>query len=281
MKKKPERLQIGPEHNIRIGPFRFVVQESHPDVEAGGKENDFLPLAAPGISKQALTDTFDPQSASSVVDHIDDAQPTENQMLSDLFAPQAQSRIAGSALASGNWLGFRSAGNSDFTARTIAFLGDVGIQLPIATLIAAVTFVIGLIASYLLAVPVENSEDFLPVIAQLSSPLVWLDTSQTVLTSDNQSAQAVWYLGISCGVCLSISWLSLVLVLPTIASGAPYWHRHYHLQICTKQGERPAVWQVCLRWALAILLAPISLASVLLRLPSIHDLVAGTRLRSD
>ena len=280
----------GPEHSVRIGPFRLRLRPLHQGVATQDQDADFLPMAAASVNRQALTDTFDERSSASAEVRASkgpDAGASTKEMLSDAFAPQTQTRLGSTALASSGWFRLPSSHDSTLATRAIAFLGDVGLQFPIAVTLGCVSFLAGLLGALALhtfgaaeqasVTPTDGSQIFITLL----QPETWLSLSVEILAGENQSAGAVWLLGLSCGVCLTLGWLTLVLILPTIASGGPYWHRHYNLQICTARGERPAAWQVCLRWGLILPLAPLTVPMALVRLPGFHDLIAGTRLRSE
>ena len=120
----------------------------------------------------------------------------------------------------------------------MAYLGDVGIQLLFATCIACIVFSIGLtIATFTHGVPGEESAvlDSLIHIARFSR------IGEIFLQHCSPKAARVctiWYLSLSCALLTGGSYLCSRPRSSDHAGGAPYWHRHYHLHICTRQGER-------------------------------------------
>ena len=98
---------IGPEHTVRIGPFRLRLQPLHPGVPAHDQDADFMPMSAAAVNRQALTDTFDERSRSTAVVAVTSAPQggsTTKELLSDTFAPQSQARLGGTATAAvGRW----------------------------------------------------------------------------------------------------------------------------------------------------------------------------------
>ena len=274
---------IGPESNVRVGPFRITLIPLHPDIDASG-DAEFMPLSASGAPRQALTDTFNPEASSSVVISPAVSNPSDRRgtadMLSDAFAPEVQTRLGGSALASPSWLRLATMRESSAGSRIMAYLGDVGLQLPIALFLASVFFFLGLSVASFVPRDAEPTSGYHQPPDQPDSGMALADSVTELLTHGNRSVLAIWYLSASCGLLTFGGYLAIVLILPTLTSGGPYWHRHYHLGVCTRGGNRPAAWQVCLRWVLSLVLLPLNIPLVFLRLPGLHDLLCNTRLRS-
>jgi len=102
----------------------------------------------------------------------------------------------------------------------------------------------------------------------------------SLAASASPAAGLLLVLGAALSAMLAVAGLLLVLVVPTVARGAPAMHRRRGLVVVRAADGSPLGYpQALLRWLLAALLWPLAVPLVLMGLRSPHDLLSGCSVR--
>jgi hypothetical protein len=176
--------------------------------------------------------------------------------------------------------------------RAIALVGDLTVWTAAGGCVALPAIVIG----YGLGLQRAGAVliDRLPVLPPASGDPVGLASAAASLAAPGGLARALdiglvlqrtdpgafflLFVGATIAVLAWVLAALFLLVAPTVLTGSPRMHHRQGLRLASTDGGSPGWGRAALRWVLCLLLWPLAPATAVAGLPSIHDLLAGTRL---
>ena len=129
----------------------------------------------------------------------------------------------------------------------------------------------------------SNSADWQAILSSLSSMDGWQRAYQLCFEIYDVFPDAfIWiFSALTLGLLGCTLALLISLVAATTIKGGPFWHRKLGILILEKEnGFFPTPLRCCARWALALLLFPVSLLTAAINIRGVHDVLSGCSVRT-